>query len=127
MKKTLKLIAVLLAAISADCAALAQTDSGVHRNDVKLVEHTVIAVDRSAFPSVNVQYNEVSVYVEGSELKDANIYLLNFNGVIVHQSIHYFGIMPDTYIIDAPSFPGKYYIIIDSPVLYAEGMFEVRK
>lgn len=127
MKILLKLASILLVAKFTDCVALAQSESDINRDEVKLVEQTIISVDRSAIPVVNVKYDQSVVSIEGSELKDAEIYLLDFSGVIVHHSTHYFGMMPDTYNIDAPSFPGKYYIVIDSPVLYAEGMFEIRK
>lgn len=127
MKILLKLASILLVAKFTDCVALAQSESDINRDEVKLVEQTIISVDRSAIPVVNVKYDQSVVSIEGSELKDAEIYLLDFSGVIVHHSTHYFGMMPDTYNIDAPSFPGKYYIVIDSPVLYVEGMFEIRK
>lgn len=127
MKILLKLASILLVAKFTDCVALAQSESDINRDEVKLVEQTIISVDRSAIPMVNVKYDQSVVSIEGSELKDAEIYLLDFSGVIVHHSTHYFGMIPDTYNIDAPSFPGKYYIVIDSPVLYAEGMFEIRK
>lgn len=127
MKILLKLASILLVAKFTDCVALAQSESDINRDEVKLVEQTIISVDRSAIPVVNVKYDQSVVSIEGSELKDAEIYLLDFSGVIVHHSTHYFGMIPDTYNIDAPSFPGKYYIVIDSPVLYAEGMFEIRK
>ena len=39
------------------------------------------------------------------------------------QTSHYFGITPETCTVDVPSLPGKYWLIIDSPALYAEGPF----
>jgi len=91
------------------------------------VKHT--EEDRILFSEIEVWFDQSSLnlILEGEELKDADIYILTESGIIVHHSTHYFGMIPDTYNIDAPSFPGKYYIVIDSPVLYAEGMFEIRK
>lgn len=96
MKILLKLASILLVAKFTDCVALAQSESDINRDEVKLVEQTIISVDRSAIPMVNVKYDQSVVSIEGSELKDAEIYLLDFSGVIVHHSTHYFGMIPDT-------------------------------
>ena len=39
------------------------------------------------------------------------------------QTSHYFGITPETCTVDVPSLSGKYWLVIDSPALYAEGAF----
>ena len=77
------------------------------------------------FAEVEAWYDSSSmtVTVEGSELKDTFIYIMSPDGLIFAQTSHYFGITPETCTIDAPSLPGKYWLVIDSPALYAEGVF----
>ena len=83
-------------------------------------------IDRSPdFAEVEAWYDRgtMTVTVEGCELKDTFIYIMSPDGLIFAQTSHYFGITPETCTIDAPSLPGKYWHIIDSPALYAEGVF----
>lgn len=128
MSKLIKLISTFIVlSVVASHILLAQTPDEPNKNEVRLVEQTIIKEDRSVSPYLKVEYNNSVVSIEGSELKNTNIYILNLQGMVISQDSHYFGIIPDTYNMDAPSFPGKYYIVIDSPVLYAEGVFEIRK
>lgn len=83
--------------------------------------------DKSGFPYVEAWIAAQNAIVEASELKETSLYILNVDGVIMYEGTHYFGMMPETFAIDIPLMPGKYYIVIDSPYLYAEGVFEIRK
>ena len=77
------------------------------------------------FAEVEAWYDSSSmtVTVEGCELKDTFIYIMSPDGLIFAQTSCYFGITPGTCTIDAPSLSGKYWLVIDSPTLYAEGAF----
>ena len=77
------------------------------------------------FAEVEAWYDSSSmtVTVEGCELKDTFIYIMSPDGLIFAQTSCYFGITPGTCNIDAPSLSGKYWLVIDSPALYAEGAF----
>ena len=96
--------------------------------EIKLIYTKIktTTIDRSPdFAEVEAWYDSSSmtVTVEGSELKDTFIYIMSPDGLIFAQTSHYFGITPETCTIDAPSLPGKYWLVIDSPALYAEGVF----
>ena len=75
------------------------------------------------FAEVEAWYDSgsMTVTVEGCELKDTFIYIMSPDGLIFAQTSCYFGITPGTCTIDAPSLSGKYWLVIDSPTLYAEG------
>ena len=77
------------------------------------------------FAEVEAWYDSgsMTVTVEGCELKDTFIYIMSPDGLIFAQTSCYFGITPGTCTIDAPSLSGKYWLVIDSPTLYAEGAF----
>ena len=81
--------------------------------------------DKSLFAEVEAWYDSgsMTVTVEGCELKDTFIYIMSPDGLIFAQTSCYFGITPGTCTIDAPSLSGKYWLVIDSPTLYAEGAF----
>lgn len=126
MNKLIKLISTLIVLnVATSHFLLAQTPDEPNKNEVRLVEQTIIKEDRSVSPYLKVEYNNSVVSIEGSELKYTNIFILTLQGMVMSQDCHYFGMIPDTYNMEAPSFPGKYYIVIDSPVLYAEGVFEI--
>ena len=67
--------------------------------------------------------SSMTVTVEGCELKDTFIYIMSPDGLVLAQTSHYFGFTPETCTVDVPSLPGKYWLVIDSPALYAEGPF----
>ena len=81
--------------------------------------------DKSLFADVEAWYDSSSmtVTVGGCELKDTFIYIMSQDGLVLAQTSHYFGITPETCTVDVPSLPGKYWLVIDSPALYAEGPF----
>ena len=81
--------------------------------------------DKSLFADVEAWYDSgsMTVTVEGCELKDTFIYIMSQDGLVLAQTSHYFGITPETCTVDVPSLPGKYWLVIDSPALYAEGPF----
>lgn len=129
MKKTIILIlATLIAATGYE--ALAQTgnfsSSTGEKNEIKLNPFNKDkGDDRSLFADVEAWYDSSSmtVTVEGCELKDTFIYIMSPDGLVLAQTSHYFGITPETCTIEVPSLPGKYWFVIDSPALYAEGPF----
>ena len=94
--------------------------------EIKLQKTKPIKIKRSLdFAEVEAWYDSgsMTVTVEGRELKDTFIYIMSPDGLIFAQTSHYFGFTPETCTVDVPSLPGKYWLVIDSPALYAEGPF----
>ena len=56
--------------------------------------------------------------------KETSVYIVNSNGEEISYDSFEAGVNP-YYMVDVPQTPGTYYIVIDSPVLYAEGAFVV--
>lgn len=129
MRKTIILILATLIAASGS-EALAQTgnfsSTSGEKNEINLNPvKKGKGDDKSLFAEVEAWYDSSSmtVTVEGCELKDTFIYIMSPDGLIFAQTSCYFGITPGTCTIDAPSLSGKYWLVIDSPALYAEGAF----
>lgn len=129
MRKTIILILATLIAASGS-EALAQTgnfsSTSGEKKEIKLNPvKKGKGDDKSLFAEVEAWYDSSSmtVTVEGCELKDTFIYIMSPDGLIFAQTSCYFGITPGTCTIDAPSLSGKYWLVIDSPTLYAEGAF----
>ena len=95
------------------------------KNEIKLNPYKGKGDDKSLFADVEAWYDSSSmtVTVKGCELKDTFIYIMSPDGLVLAQTSHYFGITPETCTIEVPSLPGKYWLVIDSPALYAEGPF----
>lgn len=129
MRKTIILILATLIAASGS-EALAQTgnfsSTSGEKKEIKLIpRNKTNGKDKSLFADVEAWYDSgsMTVTVEGCELKDTFIYIMSPDGLIFAQTSCYFGITPGTCTIDAPSLSGKYWLVIDSPTLYAEGAF----
>ena len=129
MRKTIILILATLIAASGS-EALAQTgnfsSTSGEKKEIKLIpRNKTNGKDKSLFADVEAWYDSSSmtVTVEDCELKDTFIYIMSPDGLIFAQTSCYFGITPGTCTIDAPSLSGKYWLVIDSPTLYAEGAF----
>ena len=129
MRKTIILILATLIAASGS-EALAQTgnfsSTSGEKKEIKLIpRNKTNGKDKSLFADVEAWYDSSSmtVTVEGCELKDTFIYIMSPDGLIFAQTSCYFGITPGTCTIDAPQLSGKYWLVIDSPALYAEGAF----
>lgn len=58
------------------------------------------------------------------DTKEITIYIVDSEGEEIFYESHISDIMP--YYLDIPQATGIYWLIIDSPVLYGEGMFEVK-
>ncbi len=85
--------------------------------------HSASSVDRSLFSDVKAYLcNETrTIELEFCEVRQGEIYVTDTGG----QIIIYDSITSSEQILDAPSAKGTYYLIIDSPELYAEGLFTV--
>ena len=57
--------------------------------------------------------------------KETSVYIVDSKGEEISYDSFDAGMNP-YYMVDVPQTPGTYYIIIDSPVLYAEGAFIVK-
>lgn len=67
---------------------------------------------------------QISIVASG--LKDAYIYVYDANSNPVASGTAYFGEIESEYQLSAPVLPGRYWLIIDSPIIYAEGTFQVK-
>ena len=56
--------------------------------------------------------------------KETSVYIVDSKGEEISYDSFDAGMNP-YYMVDVPQTPGTYYIVIDSPVLYAEGAFVV--
>lgn len=85
--------------------------------------HSASSVDRSLFSDVKAYLcNETrTIELEFYEVRQGEIYITDTGG----QIIIYDSITSSEQILDAPSAKGTYCLIIDSPELYAEGLFTV--
>ena len=66
------------------------------------------------------------ISVIGSGLKDTYIYVLDANSNIIVSGAAYFGEIESEYQLSAPVLPGRYWLVIDSPIIYAEGTFYIK-
>lgn len=130
MKKLIKpILAILLfSAFTLNLYADEKVNDEALKKEIPLKYVKYTGEDRSLSSEIEVWLDKQSMnlILTGYQLKDVDIYVLTKDGAVIYQSSYYFGMIPDTYNMEAPSFPGKYYIVIDSPVLYAEGVFEIK-
>lgn len=85
--------------------------------------HGSATVDRSIFSDVKAFLCEEThaVEIDFFEVSKGDIYIMDSNGEIVA----YDTITSSHQILDAPMHKGNYCLIIDSPSLYAEGLFYI--
>ena len=74
--------------------------------------------DATYYPDTDI----IELACEGT--KETSVYIVNSKGEEISYDSFDAGMNP-YYMMDVPQTPGTYYIIIDSPVLYAEGAFVV--
>ena len=82
--------------------------------------------DRSIGADAMATYYIDMGYIEllCNDTKETSVYIVNSKGEEISYDSFDAGMNP-YYMMDVPQTPGTYYIIIDSPVLYAEGAFVV--
>ena len=83
--------------------------------------------NRDLTPDVNVWYypDEDQLELTCYEPRETSVYILSSTG----EEISCDGFNSDmtpSYTVEAPDTPGTYWIVIDSPVIYAEGSFVVK-
>ena len=74
--------------------------------------------DATYYPDTDI----IELACEGT--KETSVYIVNSKGEEISYDSFDAGMNP-YYMVDVPQTPGTYYIVIDSPVLYAEGAFVV--
>lgn len=132
MKKFLLLSLMLLTTVfSYNVFAQSGTSdasASLSRQEVKLRKIKNSDRDRSLSADVSAWYDTgtQTVIIEGAELKDTDVYIVGYDGMVMTQTSYYFGMFSETYILDAPGLSGRYWLIIDSPSLYADGSFYVK-
>lgn len=99
------------------------------RSEIKLREKQNTGRDKAisiVFIEAWIDNTNDQISVVGSGLKDTFIYILDTSGNAVEVSTAYFGDMKEEHLLTSPALPGRYWLIIDSPVVYAEGTFLVQ-
>lgn len=88
--------------------------------------HKTVTSDRSLSADIVATYyvnmDCIGLVCDGT--KETSVYIVNSKGEEISYDSFDAGMNP-YYMVDVPQTPGTYYIIIDSPVLYAEGAFVV--
>lgn len=129
MKQIFKLlipVLILGALVSYDAIA----KDGRHAK--KRIILTTILKDRDKIVNRNFGPDADATYYPDTDIielacdgtKETSVYIVNSNGEEISYDSFDAGMTP-YYMVDVPQTPGTYYIIIDSPVLYAEGAFVV--
>ena len=82
--------------------------------------------DRSIFPDATAWYypEEKTIEVNCSDTKETTVYLLDSRGEEISCDI-FDPSISSFLMVDVPQAQGTYWLVIDSPVLYAEGSFIV--
>lgn len=125
MKYVLSFVVTLLCSLQ---FCIAQDNGATAEEDTKvsLTQATKNNRDRSTgFASVDAFiHREVGlITVVGCELGDADIYILDEIGNMCCTGSSYFVGIESEFSMEIPQWPGRYWLIIDSKVLYAEGTF----
>lgn len=83
-------------------------------------------IDRTFGPDADATYYPDTDIIELAcgGTKETSVYIVDSKGEEISYDSFDAGMNP-YYMVDVPQTPGTYYIIIDSPVLYAEGAFVV--
>lgn len=103
MKKLFNtILALFLLTFALNLYADEKVDDEVLQEEIplKYVRHT--GEDRVLLYSeieVWLDKHSMNLILTGSQLQDADIYVLTKEGAVIHQSAYYFGLMPDSYNI----------------------------
>lgn len=82
--------------------------------------------DRSSFMSIEAWYDKASGTIELKcfDTKETSVYIVSASGEILSYDEFSSDISPIS-ILGVPAMHGSYLLVIDSPVIYAEGRFSV--
>ena len=85
----------------------------------KHIQRDIFAdADATYYPDADI----IELACDGT--KETSVYIVDSKGEEISYDSFDAGMNP-YYMVDVPQTPGTYYIVIDSPVLYAEGAFVV--
>ena len=104
-----------------------KTSNDKTSNDKTIIKkHIPTFEDRSGFASTEAIYRQKSETIDITcfDMKQVSVYIMDSEGNILYQDA-FDSILSPFYILGAPTEPGNYTLIIDSPVCYAEGYFTV--
>lgn len=110
-----------------DTNAIADSKTTRIRIEISQNPQSLKPIRRDAFVSVSAWYDAEAdvVELECYDIKNADVYIVNTYGDIV-SSGSFDSTFNSYYVLDVPEQAGIYWLVIDSPVLYGEGMFEVK-
>ncbi len=88
--------------------------------------HKTEGTDRTLSGNVEATYivGGQCIEIDGFEIGEAHVYVLNVRGRVIVEEVFDFS-ENSSYMIDVPNVSGTYWLVIDSPVIYAEGSFVV--
>lgn len=112
----------------ADNKTTAETSNEIENKKVIILRKSIKhQIDRSSSPEAEACYDNMTKTIQlyCSGLKETAIYILSSSGDVTYSDFLDCDI-PQFLTLDAPCITGDYYLIINSPVMYAEGIFTVR-
>lgn len=86
-------------------------------------EQGTLIEDRSRHFDIDVFIYDYCISIEGSEIGDAEVYIVDSFGGVVEYGI--LSSVPGTLVMDVPETPGCYTIVIWSDTYYGEGEFVI--
>lgn len=107
----------------------AEDISAPERIEIELRKEQNTGRDKSvSIVSVDAWIDNLSgqISIVGSGLNDTYIYVYDANSNPVASGTAYFGEIESEYQLSAPVLPGRYWLVIDSPIIYAEGTFYIK-
>lgn len=122
----MKIIFTIAIFLSSLQICFAQSSTTNSKEEVDLMEVQKNKRDRSAgFASIDAFiYSDAGLLtVVGCELGDTYICIMDEYGNMCFTGAYYFGAVETEFSMEIPQSPGRYWLVIDSKALYAEGTF----
>lgn len=122
MKHIIILTTLILFSVQLDAEEYKNIDLTVEENS------TNIDLDRNTDYIIEAYYNHLgnTIHIHCLGTKDTQLYILNTYGYIINSSSSYCGDIETTIQLDVPDVKGKYFLVIESPIIYAEGTFFIK-
>ncbi len=126
MKHFYTLFILLFSCSTCIAANICNDDDEVSKEIYLAYKENTFERDRSiSFYSIEAWLNSyesnILIYVSGT--KNTQFYIFNIYGDIINSSSSYCGDIETSIQLDVPDVKGKYFLVIESPIIYAEGTF----
>lgn len=119
------LLMLIIGIVSSQTLSAQNERNAKKRIALKTMTKCIVA-DRSLEAGIEAYFCPETKMIEilCYDTKEITVYIVDSKGEEIFYESHISGIMP--YYLDIPQVAGIYWLVIDSPVLYGEGMFEVK-